>query len=92
MAKIEFTPSSPLPEYTSFDQQAEGFSSFLFLALPKTNHYKRAFSLTQEWINHERKAESSFLFLSRTLSLILVDKSKRGKLLGEFQKRKKKPT
>lgn len=71
MAKIEFTPSSPLPEYTSFDQQAEGFSSFLFLALPKTNHYKRAFSLTQEWINHERKAESSFLFLSICVKVTL---------------------
>lgn len=46
-------------------------SSFLFLALPKTNHYKEAFSLTQEWINHERKAESSFLFLSICVKVTL---------------------
>ena len=50
----------------------------------------------QPWIPNlepqlQKGENSSFLFLSRTLSLILVDKSKRGKLLGEFQKRKKNP-
>lgn len=50
-----------LPQNMCFDRQPAG----IFLVLPKTDYYKRAFSLTYEQINCERRSTNQFYFSQR---------------------------